>query len=217
MSRMVSRTISAISTYPPVVTSPAMWTWPVVIRVSTATRLRGSWRSIASRIASLIWSAILSGWPSVTDSDVKRRRDTRCLPATAGGWTEPRLPPRLPALADDEHVAALARELGPGVGEHVAFVVPGLGGEPDDQLAGRALGDQLGQHIGIACQRHAAGLATAVLLQLGGRRGLGPEVGDGRAHHDDVGSVGLGEHGGAQLLGRADRDRPDPERGRQLD
>src|SRR4051812_24989400 len=28
-------------------------------------------------MASLIWSAILSGWPSVTDSDVKRRRDTR--------------------------------------------------------------------------------------------------------------------------------------------
>src|SRR3954465_5848566 len=54
-----------------------MCTWPVVISVSTATRLRGSWASIASRMASLIWSAILSGWPSVTDSDVKRRRGTR--------------------------------------------------------------------------------------------------------------------------------------------
>src|SRR3954451_843872 len=32
---------------------------------------------MASRMASLIWSAILSGWPSVTDSDVKRRRGTR--------------------------------------------------------------------------------------------------------------------------------------------
>jgi hypothetical protein len=31
----------------------------------------------ASRIASLIWSAILSGWPSVTDSDVNRRRATQ--------------------------------------------------------------------------------------------------------------------------------------------
>src|ERR1700710_495562 len=66
-----------MSTYPAVVTSPAMWTWPVVIIVSTATRLRGSCASIASRMESLIWSAILSGWPSVTDSDVKRRRDTR--------------------------------------------------------------------------------------------------------------------------------------------
>src|SRR4051794_35725734 len=45
--------------------------------VSTATRLRGSCASIASRIESLIWSAILSGWPSVTDSEVKRRRGTR--------------------------------------------------------------------------------------------------------------------------------------------
>src|SRR5512139_2081707 len=44
--------------------------------VSTATRLLTSSLSIASRIASLIWSAILSGWPSVTDSEVNRRRDT---------------------------------------------------------------------------------------------------------------------------------------------
>src|SRR5689334_14763496 len=51
--------------------------------VSTATRLRGSCASIASRIESLIWSAILSGWPSVTDSDVKRRRDTRDSLGTA--------------------------------------------------------------------------------------------------------------------------------------
>src|SRR4051794_23474630 len=63
-----------------------MCTCPVVIMVSTATRLRGSSASIASRIESLIWSAILSGWPSVTDSDVKRRRDTRySLGTTADG------------------------------------------------------------------------------------------------------------------------------------
>src|SRR5881398_3615841 len=65
-----------MSTYVSVVTSPATCTWPVVMRVSTATRLVGSSLSIASRIASLIWSAILSGWPSVTDSEVNRRRDT---------------------------------------------------------------------------------------------------------------------------------------------
>ena len=35
-------------------------------------RALGSSRMIASRIASLIWSHILSGWPSVTDSDVNR-------------------------------------------------------------------------------------------------------------------------------------------------
>jgi hypothetical protein len=54
MRRTVSRTIEAMSTYPAVVTSPAMCTWPVVIRVSTATRLRGSCASMASRIESLI-------------------------------------------------------------------------------------------------------------------------------------------------------------------
>src|SRR5579875_2054852 len=74
---MRSRTIVGMSAYASVVTSPATCTWPVVIRVSTATRLVGSCASSASRIESLIWSAILSGCPSVTDSDVNRRRDTK--------------------------------------------------------------------------------------------------------------------------------------------
>ena len=39
--------------------------------VSHATRLFGSCSKIASRTESLIWSHILSGWPSVTDSEVK--------------------------------------------------------------------------------------------------------------------------------------------------
>ena len=65
-------------------TSPATCTWPVVIRVSTATRLAGSCASRASRIESLIWSAILSGCPSVTDSEVKRRRVTGA--PGVGGW-----------------------------------------------------------------------------------------------------------------------------------
>ena len=73
MPMTVWRTRSMTSAKPVVVTSPATWTWPVVSMVSTATRLFGSWRSRSSRIASLIWSAILSGWPSVTDSDVNRR------------------------------------------------------------------------------------------------------------------------------------------------
>src|SRR3984957_10735292 len=65
-----------MSTYVLVVTSPATCTWPVVMSVSTATWLSGSSLSIASKIASLIWSAILSGWPSVTDSEVNNRRAT---------------------------------------------------------------------------------------------------------------------------------------------
>jgi hypothetical protein len=49
---------------------------PVVTMVSQATRATGSCSRMASRIESLIWSAILSGWPSVTDSDVKVQRFT---------------------------------------------------------------------------------------------------------------------------------------------
>src|SRR2546429_1544744 len=43
--------------------------------VSTATRERGSLPSSASRMASLIASQILSGCPSVTDSDVNSLED----------------------------------------------------------------------------------------------------------------------------------------------
>ena len=43
--------------------------------VSAATRERGSWARIASSTASEIWSATLSGWPSDTDSEVKRKLD----------------------------------------------------------------------------------------------------------------------------------------------
>src|ERR687886_701578 len=74
----------AMSAYPAVVTSPATCTRPVVTSVSTATRLRGSSLSSASRIASLIWSAILSGWPSVTDSEVNRRLATGTTPDVGG-------------------------------------------------------------------------------------------------------------------------------------
>src|SRR5260370_7149100 len=49
-------------------------TRPVQVRVSQATRLLGSSRRQASRMASEIWSAILSGCPSVTDSEVNRKR-----------------------------------------------------------------------------------------------------------------------------------------------
>src|SRR6185312_15318830 len=49
-----------------------MTTRPVAVRVSQATRAYGSCSRQASRMASETWSAILSGWPSVTDSEVNR-------------------------------------------------------------------------------------------------------------------------------------------------
>ncbi|GBC86479.1 hypothetical protein HRbin12_00468 [bacterium HR12] len=72
ISVMVSRTTAGMSTYSDVVISPATITMPVVTRVSQATRPSGSTARIASRIASEIWSASLSGCPSVTDSEVNR-------------------------------------------------------------------------------------------------------------------------------------------------
>ena len=51
---------------------PATNTKPVVTVVSQATRAFASFDKIASKIESEIWSQILSGCPSVTDSDVNR-------------------------------------------------------------------------------------------------------------------------------------------------
>src|SRR5581483_10003795 len=73
MPLTVSRTSFGMSMYSDVVISPATTTSPVVISVSQATRLIGSLVSAASRTAAEIWSAILSGCPSVTDSDVNRK------------------------------------------------------------------------------------------------------------------------------------------------
>src|SRR3978361_644564 len=52
--------------------SPETTSRPVCTSVSHATRPVGSSRMTASSTPSEIWSAILSGWPSVTDSDVNR-------------------------------------------------------------------------------------------------------------------------------------------------
>src|SRR5262245_56826466 len=72
-----------MSTYPFVEISPPTIASPVVTNVSQATRLCGSSASMASRTASEIWSAILSGWPSVTDSEVKVQLVT-CAPVVSG-------------------------------------------------------------------------------------------------------------------------------------
>ena len=71
-----------MSTYALVEISPATTTRPVVSSVSQATRPWGSSSKMASRMASEIWSAILSGWPSVTDSEVKRELLKALAPRT---------------------------------------------------------------------------------------------------------------------------------------
>ena len=73
MSQITRRAMAVKSSTAFVVISPASTTRPVVSSVSTATRDAGSAASAASTIASETWSATLSGWPSVTDSDVNRK------------------------------------------------------------------------------------------------------------------------------------------------
>src|SRR5215831_9805102 len=69
MSLMVWRMMWGKSVLAVVVISPATIAKPVLTRVSQATRAFLSWVRMASRMESEIWSAILSGWPSVTDSE----------------------------------------------------------------------------------------------------------------------------------------------------
>src|SRR3954454_23003061 len=64
--------MSWMSTYVVVEISPDTTTRPVLTSVSHATRPFGSSRRTASRTPSEIWSATLSGCPSVTDSEVNR-------------------------------------------------------------------------------------------------------------------------------------------------
>src|SRR5690554_4885857 len=71
MSLITPRTSSSRSTQALVVTSPTIMATPVLTMVSQATRAYLSWAMMASSTASEIWSAILSGWPSETDSEVK--------------------------------------------------------------------------------------------------------------------------------------------------
>src|SRR5690242_7223388 len=72
MAAMVSRIVRWMSSSACVVTSPMTTHRPFVIAVSQATRACSSCPSMPSSTASETWSQTLSGWPSVTDSDVSR-------------------------------------------------------------------------------------------------------------------------------------------------
>ena len=78
-----------------VVISPATTTSPVVISVSQATRALVSSARIVSRTESEIWSAILSGWPSVTDSELKEN-DRAGMRGRLANWGNPWFPHESP-------------------------------------------------------------------------------------------------------------------------
>src|SRR6267154_5111374 len=96
-----------------VVISPETTQIPVVIKTSQATRPMGSSFRTASRTESEIWSAILSGWPSVTDSDVKVNERFDMAARLAGRNTEEggerRLRIRLPAIRHERSEARQPR------------------------------------------------------------------------------------------------------------
>src|SRR5215210_7933922 len=97
-----------MSTYVDVVISPATTTRPVVISVSQATRPFGSAARTASSTESETWSAILSGWPSVTDSEVKRNSRA---PIGGGGYPNARSPRALFDPQEEAHAQlVLARD-----------------------------------------------------------------------------------------------------------
>src|SRR5262245_27837142 len=73
MFLITSRVIWSKSTTALVVISPTSTTSPVLQSVSAPTREYLSCASSASSTASEIWSETLSGWPSETDSEVKRK------------------------------------------------------------------------------------------------------------------------------------------------
>src|SRR5215471_70989 len=72
------------------VISPATTMVPVVSKVSQATRDSGSPARAASTTASEIWSAILSGCPSVTDSEVKRNQLLMLISWATGAALSPK-------------------------------------------------------------------------------------------------------------------------------
>jgi hypothetical protein len=169
-------------------------------------------------MASETWSAILSGWPSVTDSEVKVRSaphrfdSVEDCPGDAplagqrdifvdavgpddhdGVRVVPEPDTRGRNVVGDDQVDPFAHQLGPRVRHHVG----GLRGEADQHLAGPPPGPEAGEDVGGRLE-HDVGRAP-LLLDLVVGDGLRPEVGDGRGHHDHVGLLGGGGHGRLHL------------------
>src|SRR3954470_5332709 len=139
---------------------------PVVTNVSTATRLLGSSVSSASRIVSLIWSAILSGCPSVTDSEVNRRPVTAPRYPPVETAVSGRLPPGPDPVPDDVRESRLrpARHGGRGAValEHHRLVV----GTPEDLACADVVDHEqvtpLPGQLGGSVLQHRSGLVAGL-------------------------------------------------------
>ena len=194
--------------------------------VSQATRAIGSSARIASRIESEIWSAILSGWPSVTDSDVKVHwRVTGCSLCVETASRMARATARLSVRGISCAVPSAARittafvscsKPTPGADTSLATMrsMPFRASlsaalarrssvsaaKPTIVWPGAPLGAEGGEDVVGGLEDHLG--HAAGLLDLGAGHVDGPEVGDGGGHHDHVGLVGPAEHGLLHLGGR---------------
>src|SRR5271170_6707402 len=183
MSQIVARARSAKSMCASVVISPAMTTRPVVTSVSTATREAGYSLRAASRMTSEIWSAILSGCPSVTDSEVKWNPSwSRWLtwsPLARDGWSGGGAGAgRAGELgADQGRACHHGGELGAGdVGQQVAQAAVGIDHElvrgheaqrPPDPLRDQVRGlHLLGLHVDHAEPQAAVPVVLAEQAQV---------------------------------------------------
>src|SRR6266508_6069354 len=176
ISVTVRRTTAGISMYSDVEISPATMTSPVVTSVSHATRHPGSTARIASRTASEIRSASLSGWPSVTDSEENRYARLIAGEHSSGS----RRPPSaaLPGEQLGEAVADRRRELALGPLAHPDVLA--VGGQDRRAVGVRAEPRTLAPHLIRHQELHA--LAPQLLAPRGlDIPGLGSEP-----HQDGV-------------------------------
>src|SRR5437763_16478205 len=156
-----------MSTYVSVVISPATTTRPVVISVSQATRPSGSSVRTASSTESEIWSATLSGCPSVTDSEVnenERAPISETLASFVGRTAPHQLPRELVQRTAFEHRADTLgdRQLDPEPPGEVAQ--HGCRRQPLDHLA------DLGQRVARrGATRHQLARAAVAAARMPAR------------------------------------------------
>src|SRR5919201_2254901 len=186
MSASLPRTFEGMSTQMSVVISPATTTRPVVISVSQATRPFVSSVSTASRTVSEIWSATLSGCPSVTDSDVNRKSRTAIRRRRLLDLEEDVEGARVPRAGAPQEQGAQRRE----VRGHLLRRVDAA--EPDQALDHRnrvlqVQVDEAAVRVGQPCRRLRALEVRVVGELVAGRLVLGD---GGRASRDKHLSLG---------------------------
>ena len=143
----------------------------------------GRWKGSGRAAASQVDDGVEDG---VGDRPLVAKVDRHRVGVRHGGgrrrWCRARSLRRGADVVGDDEIEPLAPPASLGVGDEVV----GLGGEPDQRLTGRACsGPSPARMSGVGSSTISGGPSCFFSLPAG--RGLGPEVGDGGGHHDDVG------------------------------